>query len=280
MRARLAPKLPDAVVRYADHDDAVIDLHLPEGAGRDRGSSYSCTAGSGRPSGTAGTPARWRGPSPSAGCVVATPEYRRVGGGGGWPVTGDDVLTRGQPAARAPGLARDRGRRCPWSTGHSAGGHLALWLATTGVPIDRVVALAPVCDLREAIRLGLGDDATQALLDGADPDRGRPDGAARRAGRAAEVVIVHGVDDDDVPLSLSRGLVERHPWVELREVPGDHMGLIEPGSAAWPTVLAALTRSRARCNAVLLTPTPLHRACSASITPRYSGMVQEASSVG
>ena len=112
----------------------------------------------------------------------------------------------------------------PVVTGHSAGGHLALWLATTGLPIDRVVALAPVCDLREAIRLDLGDDATQALLDGADPDRGRPDGAARRVGRAPRWSIVHGVDDDDVPLSLSRGFVERHPWVELHEVPGGHMG--------------------------------------------------------
>ena len=68
---------------------------------------------------------------------------------------------------------------------------------------------------------------------------------------------MHGAEDDDVPLSLSRGFVARHPWVELREVPGDHMGLIEPGSVAWPTVLAALTEaSRARCNAVLLTPDP------------------------
>ncbi len=56
------------------------------------------------------------------------------------------------------------------------------------------------------------------------------------------MVIVHDVHDDDVPLSLSRGFVERHPWVELREVPGDHMGLIEPGSTAWPAVLAALTQ--------------------------------------
>ena len=72
-------------------------------------------------------------------------------------------------------------------TGHSAGGHLALWLATTDVPIDRVVALAPVCDLREAIRLDLGDDATQALLDGADPDPADPmmlfdESAERRGG--------------------------------------------------------------------------------------------------
>jgi len=126
-------------------------------------------------------------------------------------------------------------------TGHSAGGQLALWLATTGVPVERVVALAPVCDLRAAIRLGLGDGATQALLDGADPDSADPM-VLFTSRPGAGVVLIHDVDDDDVPLSLSRGFVERHPWVELREVPGDHLGLIEPGSTAWPTVLSTLTQ--------------------------------------
>ena len=124
--------------------------------------------------------------------------------------------------------------------GHSAGGHLALWLATQGVPMDRVVALAPVCDLREAIRLGLGSDATRAFLGGADPDEADPM-VLLDPRPAADVTIVHGVEDDVVPLSLSRGLVARHPWVRLEEVPGGHFEVIEPGSVAWPTVAAALT---------------------------------------
>ncbi len=232
--------LPDAVVRYADHDDAVIDLHLPEGAAERlvvllHGGFWK---------------SEWdrRHTRPmaralaEAGCTVATPEYRRVGGGGGWPVTGDDVLSA---VSRLPDLLGSLGIAAgvPVVTGHSAGGQLALWLATTGVPIDRVVALAPVCDLREAIRLDLGSGATQALLDGADPDPADPM-VVLTSRPEAGVVVIHGVDDDDVPLSLSRGLVERHPWVQLREVPGDHMGLIEPGSALWPTVLAALTEHR------------------------------------
>ena len=76
--------LPDATVRYADHDDAVIDLHLPDDP-PDRlvvlihGGFWK---------------AEWdRRPTrpfaralADAGCLVATPEYRRVGIGGGWPV--------------------------------------------------------------------------------------------------------------------------------------------------------------------------------------------------
>jgi pimeloyl-ACP methyl ester carboxylesterase len=54
------------------------------------------------------------------------------------------------------------------------------------------------------------------------------------------IAVVHGVDDADVPVSLSRGLVARHPFVDLREVPGGHMEPTEPGSVAWPTVLEAL----------------------------------------
>jgi acetyl esterase/lipase len=232
--------LPDAVVRYADHDDAVIDLHLPEGAA-DRlvvllhGGFWKSEWDRRHTRAMARALA-------GAGCTVATPEYRRVGAGGGWPVTGDDVLSA---VSRLPDLLGSLGIAAgvPVVTGHSAGGQLALWLATTGVPIDRVVALAPVCDLREAIRLDLGDGATQALLDGADPDPADPM-VVLTSRPEAGVVVIHGVDDDDVPLSLSRGLVERHPWVQLREVPGDHMGLIEPGSAVWPTVLAALTERR------------------------------------
>jgi len=54
------------------------------------------------------------------------------------------------------------------------------------------------------------------------------------------VAVVHGIDDEDVPVSLSRGLAERHPWVDLHVVPGGHMDLVEPGSVAWPTVLEVL----------------------------------------
>ncbi len=108
--------------------------------------------------------------------------------------------------------------------------------------MDRVVALAPVCDLREAIRLGLGGHATEALLGDVDPADADPMTLLDDR-PAASMAIVHGVDDTNVPVSLSRGFVERHPWVDLHEVPGAHFEVIEPGSVAWPTVTAALAAS-------------------------------------
>ncbi|MCW2848560.1 MAG: alpha/beta hydrolase [Marmoricola sp.] len=230
--------LPDATVRYADHDDAVIDLHLPvtpDGrvlvlvhggfwkAAYDRRHT--------RPMARALADLGW---------LVATPEYRRVGIGGGWPVTTDDVHLA---VERLPSLLTGLG--VPTGpvtvTGHSAGGHLALWLACSSrLSLERVVGLAPVCDLRSAMGQGLGSDATQAFLAGADPDPADPM-ALFSTRPSAPVAIVHGDADDAVPVGLSRGFVAAHPWVDLHELPGvGHMELIDPGSAAWATVVSAL----------------------------------------
>jgi acetyl esterase/lipase len=233
--------LPDAVLRYAGHEDAVVDIHLPQGS---------------LPAGPVGRvvvllhggfwKARWdrRHTRPmaralaEAGWVVATPEYRRVGGGGGWPVTGEDVRLA---AASLPELLGRIGVRAGplVVTGHSAGGHLALWLATTGLSVERVVALAPVCDLTAAVRLGLGSDAATAFL-GGHPSAAADPMVLLAQRPPTDIVVVHGEDDEDVPVSLSRDLVAAHPWIDLRVVPGGHFEPIEPGSVAWPTVMAAL----------------------------------------
>ena len=127
-----------------------------------------------------------------------------------------------------------------WSSvATAAGGHLALWLATTSLPIGRVVALAPVCDLREAMQLGLGANATQALLGGTDPSLADPMTLLDDRPECP-IAIVHGVDDDEVPVLAEPGLVARHPWVELHEVPTGHDELIEPSSGAWPMVRGLL----------------------------------------
>ncbi|HEX6249314.1 MAG TPA: alpha/beta hydrolase, partial [Nocardioidaceae bacterium] len=166
--SRLALPLPDAVVRYAAHDDGLVDVHLPVGArtaaplvvllhGGFWKAAYDRVHTRAAAAALAGE-----------GFVVATPEYRRVGAGGGWPTTATDVAD----AVRAvPDLLRGLGVPTTGLTvaGHSAGGHLALWLANEDLPIERVVGLAPVADLRAAAGAGLGDDAAQALL-GGGPD--------------------------------------------------------------------------------------------------------------
>lgn len=173
------------------------------------------------------------------GVTVALPEYRRVGGAGGWPETFDDVRTvmaqlPSQVAATAVLVA-----------GHSAGGHLALWAGAVAPPthLVGVVALAPVADLAEAHRRGLDRDAVQALLAaGPDeaPDRYRQVDPVALAAPACPVRLLHAADDDLVPIALSRAYVRRHPAAKLTEVPGGHFGVVDPDSTAWPAVRAAM----------------------------------------
>ena len=244
------PLLPEAVVRYAGHSDALVDVHLPPGGGPHR---LVVLVHGGfwkqewdrlhqRPMARALV---------EADCVVAAVEYRRVGPGsdGGWPTTALDV----EAAVTAlPGLLEGLGiaTTTPTLVGHSAGGHLVLWLAARGPhepdPWTRVVSLAGVADLRAAAADRLGDGATQALL-GGEPDEVPEHYAAADPmtllgpDTTQRILLVHGVDDAVVPVSQSRALAAAHPGIELREIDGvGHMELVEPGSGAWPMVVAAV----------------------------------------
>lgn len=237
--------LPDAVVRYADRAEAVIDLYVPSVPAHDtvvfvHGGFWK-----------AAYDRRHARPLARAlaeeGHLVALPEYRRVGDvrdGGGWPVTGDDVRTA---VRRLPELLPGSGIDTPTRTiaaGHSAGGHLALWLANEDVHLDRVVGLAPVSDLVEAERLGLGGGAVRALMGGGpgEVDYRPADPLTRLSDRPdARVLVQHGTDDDTVPIELSRGLEHAHPWIDVREQSGvGHYDVLDPASSAFADLVAAL----------------------------------------
>lgn len=109
-------------------------------------------------------------------------EYRRAGNGGDFPQMFLDV-----------GAATDYLRRIAdrhslaldsvLSIGHSAGGHLALWLAgrrkapaacplyaPASLPIAGVVALAPIADARYAVAKALSSDALIQVMGGSPED--------------------------------------------------------------------------------------------------------------
>ena len=93
-------------------------------------------------------------------------EYRRVGDGGGWPQTGQDV------AAAVDGLRGPVGRTAPqqscrpWSFGRRA----ARWVAAArrggAVPLTGAVLQAGVLDLVRGSAEGLGGGAVDAYLGG------------------------------------------------------------------------------------------------------------------
>jgi acetyl esterase/lipase len=140
--------------------------------------------------------------------------------------------------------------------GHSAGGHLALWLASRGklpagvpgagphVVPALAVPQAPVASLRHAFDLGLGSGAVAALLGGAPaevPNRYAAADPVALAPSGVRTVIVHGVDDDVVPLSQSEDYLAASPSTTLQRVPGGHFTHLDPTSEAWQAALAALS---------------------------------------
>ncbi len=237
---------PDAVVRYGDHPDQLVDLHLPPGDVATAPVLVLLHGGFWRD--------EWdrRHTRPMAEAlrgddwIVVTPEFRRTGGAGGWPATFDDMASVRE---QLPDLVHDAiGRRDiePLTiVGHSAGGQLAMWWALTApVPtsVRRAVALAPVADLARAHAERLDGDAVEALLGGGPddvPDRYADADPARLLADPEHppIVVLHGADDDRVPAAHSRDL----PGITYTELPATgHFDLIDPLTPAWPHVLAAL----------------------------------------
>lgn len=198
-------------------------------------------------------------------------EYRRVGNpGGGWPGTLLDVA-RAADYVREIALLYHLDARRVVAIGHSAGGHLAFWLAArpripansplagsqdarseTSAPLELVGAIsqAGVLDLEMAWKLHLSNDAVVELLGKTWPDAPDRYTAASPAALlplGVPQVLLHGTQDTDVPIEISRRYAERarvaHDPVEYIELEGvDHFDLINPLSQAWDITIKALER--------------------------------------
>lgn len=189
------------------------------------------------------------------GIAVWSMEYRRLGNGGGWPGTFQDVAG-GMEFLKgiADRFSLDLSRVV--TCGHSAGGHLALWLAgrrrSTGegplfspdaLPVCGVVSLAGIPDLKEGVKRDICDGACQALVGGL------PDQVPHRYLQASPVDLLPlgvpqwhlvGLDDDLVPADYIQQYVRAAGKVDethLDLLPDvGHYELIVPTSPAWPAV--------------------------------------------
>jgi acetyl esterase/lipase len=168
-------------------------------------------------------------------------EYRRLGNGGGWPMTATDV------GAAIDHLAElDVDTSAVVAIGHSAGGHLAVWAAGRAdprVPLTAAVSQAGVLDLVAAHRDQLGSGAVAAFLGGTPeewPERYRVADPLAAAPIPAAVLCVHTRADEDVPITQSEAYVARGGRSMLYEVPGDHYTVIDPADPSWQLVRDSL----------------------------------------
>ncbi|MGL4177879.1 MAG: alpha/beta hydrolase family protein [Dermatophilaceae bacterium] len=173
---------------------------------------------------------------------AANLEYPRVGmPDGGWPGTGTAVLAQVEAVRADPDLP---GRVVV--VGHSAGGHLALWLASSdrAAWLTGVVALAPAADLGEVDRLGLSDGAAHALLGSgpADAPERWADADPARQHLGVPTVILTGDADDVMPASVvDRYLATRRADEPLHTAVArgaGHLDLVDPSSSAYLLLLA------------------------------------------
>ena len=194
------------------------------------------------------------------GFAVWNIDYRPAGGW--WSDTFADVAAAMDHVTRSPHAGvLDLGRVAVM--GHSAGGHLALWLASrtalrsgamgaSPALVPRLaVGQAAVCDLVTGALERLGDGAVHTLMGGEPddfPDRytvGSP--RALLPSRGVRTVLVHGRDDTVVPVSQSRDYARAAEAagtpVELHLLDrAEHIEHLRPRSPALAPVFAALAK--------------------------------------
>lgn len=181
-------------------------------------------------------------------------EYRRVGIGGGWTGTFDDVAAGIDHLAT---LDVDTSRVV--TVGHSAGGHLAVWSAGRGglpagapgssprVPVTAAVSQAGVLALAVAAREAVGGSAVPDLMGGLPdrvPDRYAVGDPVGQVPLSTPVLCVHSHADEIVPFDQSERYVAAATGAGARarlvETQGDHFTLIDPASPDWAAVVDAL----------------------------------------
>ncbi|MBL8652517.1 MAG: alpha/beta hydrolase [Sphingopyxis sp.] len=193
----------------------------------------------------------------SHGVGVWNIEYRGVDRGGGYPGTYDDV------GAAADLFVRE-GARYGFKTGapriaigHSAGGHLALWLARRPglaaddglrgrdpVTIDLAISQGGLPDLRAGAASSGHACGAEAPRDMARGEFGRTSPPEMPLGDATEMQFNNALDHVTPPATgeaYAAAMAKRGRTVTMTVTPGEgHVELIAPDSVSWAKQRAAI----------------------------------------
>jgi acetyl esterase/lipase len=183
-------------------------------------------------------------------------EYRRLGNGGGWAATFEDVargvdhlekLSRLHPAGDNRVLTRQVA-----VLGHSAGAQLAVWAASRtkstpggapAFPLSGAVSLAGPLDLTAAARFPDLGEPVRDLMGGPPervPDHYRAGDPTLLVPASVPVWVVQAVYDTQVPSTQGTDYVaaarRAGGRARLVQVPGSHQTVIDPDAASWVTI--------------------------------------------
>lgn len=196
-----------------------------------------------------------------AGFAVWNLEYRRVGDeGGGWPGTFQDVAN-GADHLRELAKERPLDLSRIVAVGHSAGGHLALWLAARPkLPVGSelhssdplsligVVGLAPAPELDDLHERKVCGHVIDKLMGGGPeqvPDRYKQGNPSQLAPLGVpQKLIIGKYDEDGAPIGELYADAARKAGDEQVEIivapESGHFEVINPGSSTWPLVVEAI----------------------------------------
>ncbi|MBV8685359.1 MAG: alpha/beta hydrolase [Alphaproteobacteria bacterium] len=242
---------PDATIRYGEAATQVVDLWLPKGPGAHptvlmvHGGCWQTEIADRRIMNWIADDLRKRG------IAVWNIDYRGVDReGGGYPGTYLDAAAAADALRDKAPLYRLDLRRLV-AVGHSAGGHLALWLAGraklppgsplrsgTPLPIHKVVSLGGLPDLEEAARPPGSGCGTEVIAQISGGGRYAETSVPRLAPLGVDQVLVNGLQDRIIPIAYAEGYARpmraSGDRVRVRTVDQTgHVELIAPETAAW-----------------------------------------------
>jgi acetyl esterase/lipase len=260
---------PTATIHYGADPLQVADLWLP--AGRGRHPVVLMVHGGCWQTGIADrTIMNWIAEDlRRRGIAVWNIDYRGVDRpGGGYPGTFQDVAAAADALrAQADHHRLDLAR--PVAIGHSAGGHLALWLAgrprlprgsllrtARPLPIHEAISLGGLPDLEEAARSenGCGNEVIGRLTGGRSPPRPDPyadTSVPRLAPLGLKQVLINGRQDRIIPVAYAEAYAAPmraagdDVRVRMVERTG-HVELIAPETAAWAAAVEEIERALGR----------------------------------
>ena len=254
---------PDETISYGSDGLQVVDLWLPKGRGPHptvlmvHGGCWQTEIADRRIMNWIADDLRKRG------IAVWNIDYRGVDrDGGGYPGTFHDAAAAADALREAaPKHGLDITRLV--ATGHSAGGHLALWLAgrprlpagsplrtANPIPIHAVVSLGGLPDLEEAARppgSGCGTEVIARISGGRFEETSVP----RLAPLGVRQVLINGLQDRIIPTAYAEGYAgpmrAAGDRVEVRMIDRTgHVELIAPETKAWAATVAELEKALRR----------------------------------